>query len=169
MYILFIVIILAIITFLYVDIETLKLYYPTIQAFLLFNFLYNFIFYKHTLWAYKPETPWLNHTLIEILYSFIIIPLVIIVFLRFFPTGWKGVIYLIIWVFAFWLIEYDYSKRGSFSYDNNWNIWWSLLFNFVMFPFFKFHVKRPFLSLICVLPVIVILLLLFHPSFTELK
>ncbi len=169
MYLLFIIIVLFILSFLYVDSETFKGYYPTIQIFIIFNLLYNFIFYQHTLWSYAPETPWLNHTFLEIIYSFIIIPLMIIVYLRFFPSGWKGAIYIVVWIFAFWLIEFDFSHRGKFHYDNNWNIWWSLGFNFIMFPFLRLHSKRPFLAILLSIPIIFILLSFFHPLFKELK
>jgi hypothetical protein len=72
-----------------------KEFYPTVQYFIICNLLYNFIFFNHTLWAYKAVTvKWLNHTLIELAFSFFIIPVVIMIYLQHFPENKHKLIYI---------------------------------------------------------------------------
>ncbi|WP_328824241.1 CBO0543 family protein [Metabacillus schmidteae] len=148
-----------------------KDYYSTVQFYIICNLLYNFLFYQHTLWAYKPKTvEWLNHTLIEITFTFFIIPVVIMIYLRYFPKGWKKVsIYVGLWIMYFSFIEILFSKRGLFIYDNGWNEWWSTLFNIIMFIVIRIHFISPLRSLLISLPIIILLLFIFHPTLSELK
>lgn len=170
MYLLFIIVIFIFIAILFVNKKHWKEYYPTIQFYMICNLLYNLIFYQHTLWSYNPKSfSWLNYTITEILFTFIIIPLMIIIYLRFFPIGWKGISYVVIWVISFWLIEYYYHKKGYFVYENGWNEQWSLFFNFLMFPVLILHNKKPVRAIIVSIILIIFLLLFFHPTYKELK
>jgi hypothetical protein len=171
MYLLLVVVaILIILAILFVDWQQMKEYYPTLQYYIICNLLYNFIFYQHPLWSYNTNTfIWFNHTFTEITFSLFIIPLVIVIFLRFFPAGLKGIGYILVWVITFWLIEYLFSKKGNFLYDNGWNIWWSLIFNMIMFPTLRLHFKRPLIAILVSIPLIIILLMFFHPSLDDLK
>lgn len=170
MYLLLVIAIFIILIFLFVDRKQLKEYYPTIQFYIICNLLYNFIFYQHTLWSYKPDLfKWLNHTNTEIMFTFLIIPLFIIVYLRFFPIGWKGIAYIVIWIISFWLIEYYYLRKGFFVYKNGWNEWWSMLFNVIMYPTLYLHYKKPLIGILVSIPIIILLLLFFHPPLSELK
>jgi hypothetical protein len=155
----------------FVDWKRLKEFYPTIQFYLISNLLYNFVFYQHTLWKYKAVTvPWLNHTLIEITFTFFIIPVVLMIYLQYFPTGKrKKYIYLGIWVTYFSVLEFLFQKKGLFLYENGWNIWWSILFNFITFTLIRIHHKKPLVALCVSVPIIVVLLFFFHPSLHELK
>lgn len=155
----------------FVDWKRWKEYYPTIQFYIVCNLLYNFIFYQHTLWKYKAVTvDWLNHTLIDIVFTFFIVPVVIMIYLQYFPKR-KGnkFLYLSIWVAYFSVLEFLFEKKGLFIYENDWNTWWSLLFNLITFTVIRIHYKNPLAALLVSAPIIAVLLLFFHPSLHDLK
>ncbi|RBW68591.1 CBO0543 family protein [Bacillus taeanensis] len=169
MYLLFVVIVYLIFAKIFVDWKRWEEYYPTIQYYIIFNLLYNFLFYNHTLWAYKAVTVnWLNHTLIDITFSFIIVPVAFMIYLRYFPKR-RGWLYMGVWVAYFSFLEFLFVKKGLFIFDNGWNIWWSTLFNVISFIMIRLHYKKPLIALAASVPVIIILLLVFHPSLSELK
>lgn len=169
MYLLLVIVVYVVFAYFF-DWKKWNSYYPTIQYFIICNLLYNFIFYNHTLWRYKAVTvDWLNHTFIDIAFSFIIVPVVIMIFLRYYPKGKKQYLYLALWIAYFTIIEYLFYKKGLFIYENNWNLFWSGIFNLILFTMVRLHYKSPLKALIVSIPLIVVLLLLFHPSLSELK
>ncbi|UFT98487.1 hypothetical protein KO561_14965 [Radiobacillus kanasensis] len=170
MYLVLVVVVYILFAIYFVDWKNWKDYYPTIQYFLICNLLYNFIFYNHTLWRYKAVTvEWLNHTLIELTFSFVIVPVVIMIYLRYYPKGKKQFIYLAIWIAYFTVIEYLFFKKGLFVYENGWNPFWSGVFNAILFSVLRIHHKNYLLAFIVSIPIVAILLFLFHPTLEELK
>jgi hypothetical protein len=170
MYLLAIVILYVSLSIKFLDWKRWKDHYATIQFFIIGCLLYNVIFYQHTLWAYKSVTwDWLGHTLISIIFTLIIIPIAIMFYLQYYPNGKKQVLYIFTWVAYFTSMEFLFSRLGMFVYDNGWNVGWSLLFNIIMFTMLRLHDKRPLLALILSVPIIVILLMYFHPPLAELK
>lgn len=155
----------------FVDWKRWKEYYPTIQFYIICNLLYNFVFYQHTLWKYKAVTvPWLNHTLIEIAFTFFIVPVVMMIYLQYFPKrNGKKFLYLSIWVAYFSALEFLFVRKGLFLYENDWNTWWTILFNFITFIVIRIHYKNSLAGLLVSAPIIVVLLLIFHPSLHDLK
>jgi hypothetical protein len=170
-YLLLVVIVYIIFAKIFVDWKRFKEFYPTIQFFIIGNLLYNFLFYNHTLWSYKAVTVnWLNHTLIDITFSFIILPVVIMIYLQYFPkTPKKKIAYLAVWIAYFSFLEYIFYKRGLFIYENDWGLGMSVVFNTIMFVLLRMHSRKPVLSLAVSLPIIIILLFFFHPSLSDLK
>lgn len=170
MYLAIVVIIYVFFAIKFIDWTRWKEYYSTIQFFVTSNLLYNFIFYQHSLWEYKAKSVfWLNHTIIDLVFTFFIIPVVIMIFLRYFPEGNKKYPYLIGWVAYFAFIEFLFYKRGLFIYENGWGPGWSTLFDALMFILIRIHYKNPTLALALAIPTIGILLVLFHPLLHELK
>lgn len=170
MYLLLVVIVYILFAYIFVDWKRWEDYYPTVQYYLICNLTYNFLFYNHTLWAYKAVTvEWLNHTLIELAFSFIILPVVLMIYLRYYPNGKKSVIYIAAWIAYFTFLEYLFFKRGLFVYDNGWGVSWSLVFNVILFVMVRLHFKNKLLALIISVPLIAVLLLIFHPSLQDLK
>ncbi|WP_328590391.1 CBO0543 family protein [Niallia taxi] len=154
----------------FVDWNRWREFYPTIQFYIICNLLYNFVFYQHTLWRYKAVTlPWLNHTLIEITFSFFIIPVVLIIYLQYYPRRKKRFIYMGVWIAYFSFIEVLFEKKGLFIYENDWNVWWSTLFNLITFSIIRIHYKDHLVGILVSIPIVIILLLFFHPSLHELK
>lgn len=146
-------------------------YYPTVQFYIICNLLYNFIFYQHTLWRYKAVTvDWLNHTLIEIAFTFFIVPVVLMIYLEYFPIEKvRGVLYVLIWVAYFSGLEYLFEAKGLFIYENGWNAWWSVLFNIITFTIVRIHYKNALVAFLVSAPIIAVLLLFFHPALHDLK
>ena len=153
-----------------VDWKRWKEFYPTIQFYIICNLMYNFLFFNHTLWAYKPRTPWLNHTIIDLTFSFIIIPIMLMIYLKHIPKLFSNALfYLFAWVVTFTVIEYLFQRAGLFIYQNGWGIINSAIFNVIMFSVLGLHFKRPLYAILVVIPVITILLFFHHPSFGDLK
>ncbi|WP_421382767.1 CBO0543 family protein [Bacillus salacetis] len=171
MYLLLVVVVYIIFAYLFVDWKRWKDYYPTVQYYLICNLTYNFLFYNHTLWKYKAVTvDWLNHTLIELTFSFFILPVVLMIYLRYYPkNSRKSLVYVAVWIAYFTFIEYIFYKRGLFVYENGWGAGWSLIFNLIMFTMIRMHYKNKLLALIISLPLIAVLLLFFHPSLQDMK
>ncbi|RSD28514.1 hypothetical protein EJA10_05380 [Mesobacillus subterraneus] len=146
-------------------------YYPTIQFYIICNLLYNFLFYQHTLWKYRAVTvDWLNHTLIEISFTFFIVPVVLMIYLEYYPKGKvRGVLYLLVWVAYFSVIEYLFEAKGLFIYENGRNGWWSVLFNIITFIIIKIHFKNALAAILISIPIIAVLLMFFHPALHDLK
>ncbi|MGN7178808.1 hypothetical protein BK139_18865 [Paenibacillus sp. FSL R5-0490] len=172
MYLLLVVLVYVFFAWKFVDWKRWKEYYPTVQFYIIANFLYNFLFYNHTLWAYRAVTlDWLNHTFIEITFTLLIIPVVVMIYLRYFPEKnlKKKIFYIGVWIVYFSVLEYLFSKKGLFVYDNGWNFWWSVLFNLIMFIMLRMHYKKPGIAMAVSLPIIAILLWFFHPHLIDLK
>jgi hypothetical protein len=90
MYLLLVVVVYILFAKFFVDWKRWKEFYPTIQFYILCNLLYNFVFYEHTLWRYKAVTvSWLNHTLIDLVFTFFIVPVVLMIYLQCFPKKRK--------------------------------------------------------------------------------
>ncbi|WP_144475413.1 CBO0543 family protein [Cytobacillus oceanisediminis] len=171
MYLLVVIVVYIIFAIKFVKWKKWKEYYPTIQFYIICNLLYNFLFYQHTLWKYKAVTvDWLNHTLIEIAFTFFIIPVVLMLYLEYFPKEkGRGFLYLMVWVAYFSVIEYLFKTKGLFVYENGWSTWWSLLFNIITFTVIRIHYKNALAAFLVSAPIIAILLLFFHPALHDLK
>lgn len=119
-----------------------KLYYSTMQFYIVFDFLYSLITYNYPLWAY--ESPLLKTTFSDILISFAFVPATILIYLYHIPKGLKKQItYNLVWVVIYSVTEIISYSLGYFSYHHGWAIWWSVLFNCVMFPLLFLHYKKP--------------------------
>jgi len=170
MYLILVILVYIILAKVFVDFKSWREFYPTIQFYIICNLLYNFIFYQHTLWRYKAVTvTWLNHTFIDLAFSFFIVPVVLMIYLQHFPTGKRKFFYVGVWILYFSFIEILFEKKGLFIYENNWNIWWSILFNTITFVIIRVHYRKPLLALLISIPIIIILFLFFHPTLQEIK
>ncbi|MGG0855267.1 CBO0543 family protein [Metabacillus fastidiosus] len=170
MFLILVVAVYIILAYFFVDWKNWKSYYPTVQYYIICNLLYNFIFYNHSLWKYRAITvDWLNHTIIDITFTLIIIPVLIMIYLRYYPKRKKQYVYIIIWIAFFTIIEYFFYKKELFIYENGWNIFWSCVFNLILFTVIRIHYINPLKAFLVSLPIIIILLCIFHPSLAELK
>ena len=170
MYLVIALAILPILAYFLVDWKRWSDFYPTIQFYIICNLLYNFIFFNHTLWAYKPRTPWLNHTFIDLAFGLIFIPIILMIYLKHIPKMFKNVLfYILAWVMVFTVTEYFFQKAGLFIYHNGWGIINSAIFNVIMFSVLGLHFKRPLYAIVLSIPIIAILLFFHHPSFGDLK
>jgi len=140
-----ILIINIILTWKFADWKNWKLYHSTMLFYPLGNLLYCFVYHDKFLWKFRPDI--LNHHIMEIIYSFSVYPLVVLLFLSCFPKGYKKqLIHIAKYIFIFILIEFILFKMGRFEYDYGWNIWWSLAWNGMAFPLMILHHKKPLIA-----------------------
>jgi hypothetical protein len=123
-----------------------KLYYPTMLFFALGDFAAHLVTFNYPLWSY--ESPLLKKTFSDLLIASVFFPATILLYLTHFPKKpLSKTIYVIIWAVSYTLVEELAGLLGFFSHDNGWSIWWTLLFNSLMFPIFRIHFKKPLLAL----------------------
>ncbi|OIK09346.1 hypothetical protein BIV60_24250 [Bacillus sp. MUM 116] len=97
-------------------------------------------------------------------YAFLImIPSIFIYLSKFTETKGKRILYVTWWIIGFVILEWiGVNFFNSMNHDNGWNIWWSLLFDSVMFPMLRLHFVNYKLSLLLSIPCILILLFQFN-------
>ncbi|UCZ55009.1 hypothetical protein LGQ02_09920 [Bacillus shivajii] len=133
-------------------------YHTTLLFIALGNLVYNFLTANYFLWRLDADfIP--NHTLTEMLYTFIVFPATILIFLKDFPTHWfEKVFRNIKWIAIYGIWEYFFVLTGRIEYHYGWSLWWSIAFLCVMFPLLRLHQTRPLSSyLLSALVVIAIL------------
>jgi len=128
-------------------------YYPTILFFIAGDLLKNFLLYNHWMWTYQEtifgENVLRNHTVISLLIMFVVYPSTILIYLGRFPkVRWKQISWVSFWILLYTSVEYiNIHYLKLIRHHNGWNMWWSVLFNIVMFIMFKIHDKNPLLAL----------------------
>lgn len=140
-------------------------YHTTMLFSIIGSLLYNYLYCNHYLWKMKVDFFVSNFIVVELLYSFIVLPLTVLLFLTNYPTTIKGQIlrnikYIVIYI----VIEWIYYKLGRIVYDNGWNAWWSMAWDCMMFPVWVLHYKRPIRAYSVSFAFVIIFLLLFPIS-----
>lgn len=145
-----------------------KNYYPTILFFILGDIIYNFVAYNYPLWEQKSS---LGVTFTVLLVAATIWPSSVLLYLSNFPIfgKLKKVLYILLWVTIFTLIEIGCFYFGNFKYSNGWNIWWSILFDFVLFLLLKIHHEKPLIALILASLLGTIIIYCFKIPFSSMK
>jgi len=127
-------------------------YYSTILFFILSSVVCIVLTYNHPLWLYKSEI--LNQTFSDLLISITVYPSTIMLFIPHLPNGKiKTIRHISYYVAVYSIVEFIASKLGYFSYYNGWNIGYTIIFNYIMFPILILHYRKPvyvwFIVLIC--------------------
>ncbi|MBP3953057.1 CBO0543 family protein [Bacillus suaedae] len=132
--------------FIWGDWRNWKTYHSTILFFALGNLLYNFLTANHILWRLQGNVvP--NHSLTEMLYTFVIFPATAILFLGNYPNGiLKQLLHTLQWIAIYGIWEFVYTKTGHIEYQHGWSLSWSIFVLFIMFPLLRLHVNRPLLA-----------------------
>lgn len=135
-------------------------YQSTILFFTLGDFLYMGLTYLKPLWDY--DTNFAKGIYDNLFVNFTIFPCTILLFIPRFPEGIKKqVLYILKWVVIYTSVEWLATLLHSFQQENGWTIWYSLTFNFVMFPLLWLHYKKPLLAYLGSFVVAVTILWLF--------
>lgn len=141
-----------------------KTFYPTMQYIAIGNLTYNFLCASHWLWQLSPDIKWFNHSILEMSYTFITFPLTALMFLSRYPEG-KGAFRLfrhyLFWIGLYVGFEVILIATDTIIYKYGWGLWWSALFDCIMFPFLRLHYKKPLLTLIISVPMTIFWLWLF--------
>ncbi|WP_223587817.1 CBO0543 family protein [Neobacillus bataviensis] len=132
------------------DWKNWEAYYPTFLFLMVGDLVYQFLFFKHSMWEYVPigsDKSWAKHTHIAFLVMLIKYPVTISIFLGHMPkTAWKKIINILAWTLIYTINEYTDLKLGALIHKNGWNLWWSAFFSFVMFSVLAVHFKKPWLA-----------------------
>ena len=127
------------------DWKNWKLYYPTFLFLLVGDLVYQFLFFKHSMWEYVPiggGKNWATHTHIAFLIMLIKYPITISIFLGHLPkVQWKKMLHILAWTLIYTINEYIDLELGAIVHKNGWNLGWSVLFSFVMFYILAIHIK----------------------------
>jgi len=119
-----------------------KNYYPTILFFILSNVVCILLIYNHPLWFY--ESKFLNHTFLDLLICITVYPSTVMVFIPNFPKKiTKMIKHISFYVAIYTIAEIIGMKLGYFTHQNGWNIWYTVIFNYIMFPIIYLHYKKP--------------------------
>lgn len=141
-----------------------KTYYSTMQYIAIGNLTYNFLCASHWLWRLSPDFKWFNHSLLEMFYTFIVFPFTALMFLSHYPEG-KGIgrvlLHYLAWIGLYVGIEFILQADDTILYKYGWSLWWSALFDCIMFPFLRLHYKKPLLTLILSIPMAILWVWLF--------
>jgi len=112
----------------------------------LLNLLYIFLTSGYILWKIQPDLG-LPFPIVSMLYTFIIFPCTVILYLSRYPKSVKGqILHNIKWIMIYIVIECLGSLFGRIIYDHSWHLGWSLLFVLTMFPMLRLHYKKPLLA-----------------------
>ncbi|MCX7710274.1 MAG: hypothetical protein N2484_10555 [Clostridia bacterium] len=136
-------------------------YHTTMLYVAVCNLLYNFIYSKHLLWQLKPYLLY-SHNVAELFYSFIVFPLSALILLSNYPSSFKGQILRIVqFVAVYTFMEWLFYLSDKIFYSSGWSIWWSLGWNFIMFPMWMLHHKKPLIAYAASVIFVMIVLKLF--------
>ena len=124
------------------DWKNWKEYYPTILFFILSSVTCIILTYNHPLWLYQSVI--INHTFTDLFISITVYPCTIMMFIPHLPSRIsKIILHISIYVAVYTIPEFVAVKLGYFTYYNGWNIWYTVIFNYIMFPVLILHYKKP--------------------------
>lgn len=110
------------------------------------NLLYLYFTRDYPLWTLHSNLG-LPEPVINLLYTCIVFPCTVIIFLSNFPNGFLHQVYYIgKWVLLYFVFEWIGHHLGAIEYNNGWSLGWSLPFLIVMFTMLRLHYIRPFLA-----------------------
>lgn len=147
-----------------VDIKDIRKYGLTLYYIITCNLLYNILCHDHLLWKYKPDLLPETHLLIDLIYTFIILPTVALLYLSHFPFNkgkQKGFIYISKWVAVSLILEFVYLKMGRIELQNGYEYWMEFLFYPTMYGMLRLHPSRPLLTYILSFIIILFFILVF--------
>lgn len=147
MFIIIVTLIFVILAWKWGDWRNWKLYYSTIIFMILGDFIYLFLTFQKPLWTM--ESTILGRTFTNLLIAFFIYPSFVLLYLSNFPKEnlEKKVFYISAFTLFFTAFEYIFIKFDSISYYNSWNLWWTFLFDIMLFILLRVHYKKPLLGI----------------------
>lgn len=123
-----------------------KLYYPTILYMIVGDLSYIILTSTKPLWEF--ESSIISGDFAELLIAVVCFPCTCLIFFALYSKVCKSKrIEYLLFLFLFGAslytsIEYLSYRFGFISYHNGWNLYWSSLFNLIMFPLLLLHHKK---------------------------
>lgn len=144
------------------DWQNWRKYHPTMFYIAAGGLLYEYLTRGYTMWFFYPDLLF-NEKITVIIYALVTMPLSVLIFLSRYPqTIRKQLIYLTKWVFIYAFVETILHSFGRISYQHGWNLFYSLLFDMMMFPMLIFHHKKPLWAYLVSIAIVVLLMHWFH-------
>ncbi|MFT8322197.1 MAG: CBO0543 family protein [Bacillus sp. (in: firmicutes)] len=141
-----------IVAYIWGDWKNWKKYYPTYLFFIGGDLFFNLISYNYRLWEYKETLAFSNlldgHLVISLFIMAVGYSSTILIYLGNFPTQrYKQFLWILLWILLFSFMEFiNKHYFDIIEHHHGWSVYWSLLFNIVMFPVLKIHEEHPFLA-----------------------
>lgn len=127
--------------------------------------LYEYIVQENSLWKFHPDFLY-GHAMVVIVYAVITMPISIFLFLSNFPEKkLQRLIYIFIWSGIYISSEWVLYVFDRISYQNGWTIWYSFLFDIIMFSVIALHHFKPIRAYIISVLIIVFLISYFEIPF----
>lgn len=139
-------------------------YYPTLLYFALGNLTYEYIAHSYFhLWQFNKIGLFPEQAADLIYIIFIVIPALFVYLSRYPETPIERILHILKWILIFTVFEWIGGKFFNvIHYHNGWSIWWSLIFNFIMFPMMRLHYLYYKRALLLSVPIIFGLLVWFN-------
>lgn len=119
-----------------------KEYYPTILYFYIGDLVVDYLSVHKQLWAFNGLSGEL--AILDLAIMALIYPSTTILFLSHYPTKVsKQIRHITLWVGIYTALELTGTLIGDFEHFNGWNMYYSILFNMIMFPLLRLHYKKP--------------------------
>lgn len=126
------------------DLKNWREYYSTILYFFIGDIVCDYLTSDKLLFQFSAlaeKSPVVDVCIMVLLYSS-----TTILYLAHYPSGIKKqILYLLFWIALFTSIELASSLLDDFVHKNGWNMYYSILFNALMFPLLRLHYKKPLL------------------------
>ncbi|WP_223702205.1 CBO0543 family protein [Sutcliffiella deserti] len=154
MYLLLVLVVWTLFAYKFIDWHRVKDQYPTVLFFIAINMTYNTIYHDQLLWAFQGITAeWLNHTTINLFFTFYICPVTLIIFFQRMPEARNAkIIYVAVWVIFYTIIEALFAHKAMYVYGEGWNSWQNIWLNAILFMFLLIHYRKPAVALILAIP-----------------
>lgn len=128
-------------------------YYATILFFFIGDFIYLYLLSdQYPMWKYTPpasdSSVGVTNTHVSLSIMAIKYPATALIYLSKFPdhNKQKQLLYIGCWVIIYIINEAVDLKFNLIKYYNGWNLWWSVLFDVVMFSILRIHYRNPLLA-----------------------
>ncbi|WP_376769050.1 CBO0543 family protein [Clostridium psychrophilum] len=90
------------------------------------------------------DTKILNHSFCDLFICITVYPSTVMLFIPNFPKKMTKIItHISFYVVVYTIAEWIGLKLGYFSHFNGWNIWFSTIFNYILFSVLYLHYKKP--------------------------
>ncbi|WP_246942063.1 CBO0543 family protein [Bacillus pinisoli] len=130
-------------------------YHTVMLYFAVGNLTYNFLTASYFLWRLDSDLI-TNHTLTEMLYTFITFPGSALLFICNYPENkgrGKVLLHYVYWILIYGVIEWIMTKTGYIKYQYGWSLAWSIGFDTFMFPMLRLFYKRPLIAYLLSVPI----------------
>jgi hypothetical protein len=144
-------------------------YHPSMLFIATGGLLYEYIVKGNSLWKFHADFLY-GHEMTVIVYAVITMPISIFLFLSHFPKKWyRRALYILLWSGVYIGVEWILFVFGRISYQNEWEFWYSFLFDIMMFLVIALHHYHPAKAYLLSIFITVFLILYFDVPFKFVK